>query len=94
MDASSDVVVVGTVNRVIHVFSLTSQRQLAEYISPISYQTRSIAIAPDQHCFAVGSSGGSIAMEYLDEMQQKDDKGNSTIADEKMRKNFNFGCHR
>ncbi len=93
MDACGEAVVVGTADRKIHVFSLTAGNQVAGFLSPMSFQTRTISMFHDQKGFAIGSIEGRIAIEYFDEMQAKDRDGKSTIP-KGTGKNFAFKCHR
>lgn len=72
MDARQTAVVVGTADKMLHVFDLTSGlNKVAQYKSPIDHQTRTVSIFADCKGFAVGTIEGRIAIEYFSEMQKK-----------------------
>jgi mRNA export factor len=69
MDAKGSAIVVGTADRQVHVFNV--QNKVAEFKSPLNYQTRCISIFADNQGFAMGSIEGRIAIEYFSEMEMK-----------------------
>ncbi|XP_048439219.1 protein RAE1-like isoform X2 [Pyrus x bretschneideri] len=73
--------VVGTADRNLIVFNLqTPQTEFKRIVSPLKYQTRSVAAFPDQQGFLVGSIEGRVGVHHLDDGLQS--------------KNFTFKCHR
>jgi mRNA export factor len=91
MDAKNDAVVVGTADKNISVFDFRAQQKLAEYKSPLNYQTRCISIFEDVQGFAVGCIEGRVAIEYFSEMQHKNKVGAAKMPQSL---NFVFKCHR
>lgn len=99
MDCKADYVVVGlahnanqTVNtpdKNIAVLDLRSRQMLAEYKSPLTYQTRCISMFQNGQGFAIGCIEGRVAIEYFNEMQYKNSNTPKPGAS-----NFVFKCHR
>ena len=69
LDAKGQAIVVGTADKQITVFQL--QNKIAEYKSPLAYQTRCISVFNDNQGFAIGSIEGRVALEYYSEMNAK-----------------------
>jgi len=81
MDVVGYVMVVATAERHLLVYDLRNPSQpFRQKHSPLKYQSRSIAIFPDQTGFCVGSVEGRVAIEH--------------IQDADLPKNFAFKCHR
>mmetsp|Transcript_1092 Transcript_1092/g.3315 ORF Transcript_1092/g.3315 Transcript_1092/m.3315 type:complete len:361 (+) Transcript_1092:230-1312(+) len=83
MDCRHPLVVVGTAERKICIYDLTSANWQNPYRvedSPLRHQTRSIAAFPDRGGFAIGSVEGRVAIHHVD---PKD-----------AHRNFAFKCHR
>lgn len=82
MDASQKVLVVGTAERHIAVIDLNNPQQIFKNLmSPLKWQTRTIACYPQGNGYALGSIEGRCAFQYIDEAEQ------SKIG-------FTFKCHR
>ena len=80
-DVQWPLLVVGTANRRIQVFNLTSPQQPYKDIeSPLKFQTRCIAAFPDTSGYLVGSIEGRVAVQHVEDAQAA--------------KNFTFKCHR
>ncbi|KAF8318493.1 WD40 repeat-like protein [Clavulina sp. PMI_390] len=63
------------------VINLTNPTEIAKrYVSPLKKETRSIAIFPDGSGWAMGSSEGRLAIQYVSEAERKN--------------NYSFRCHR
>lgn len=82
MDSHANTVVIATANRRICVLDLrnTSQFLVQDRESSLKYQTRTLRLFPDGTGFALGSIEGRVAIEYLDEEENK--------------KKYAFKCHR
>ena len=83
--------VVGTADRMLHVFDLRESKKIVEFQSPLPYQTRCVSIFSDKNGFAVGCIEGRVGVEYFSELSKKN-TGNNT-RDPKS-PNFVFKCHR
>lgn len=82
MDASQKILVVGTAERHIAIIDLNNPQQIFKSsMSPLKWQTRSIACYPQGNGYALGSIEGRCAFQYIDEAEQ------SKIG-------FTFKCHR
>ncbi|GME75713.1 unnamed protein product [Ambrosiozyma monospora] len=72
MDSSQKLLVVATAERHINIINLNSPDKIfKQTMSPLKLQTRSICCYPKGDGFAVGSIEGRCAIQYVDEMQQK-----------------------
>jgi len=72
MDARQTAVVVGTADKMLHVFDLSAGlNRVANYKSPIDHQTRTVSIFADCKGFALGAIEGRIAIEHFSEMSKK-----------------------
>eukprot|EP01041_Mallomonas_annulata_P013008 gene13008-27450_t len=92
MDVKGQAMVVGTADRMIHVFDLREAKQIAEFQSPLPYQTRCVSIFHDNAGFAIGSIEGRVGIEYFSEMSKK---GQNQVRDPNNKgSNFIFKCHR
>eukprot|EP01040_Poterioochromonas_malhamensis_P021812 gene21812-26401_t len=92
MDAKGQAAVVGTADRMVHVFDMNSGSLVVSYKSPLQYQTRTISIFTDTQGYAIGCIEGRIALEYFDEAQNK---GKTTTQTTRTNpKSFAFKCHR
>ena len=91
MDAKDNLIVVGTADRQIHVFQMTTKQ--VEYQSPLSYQTRCISIFHDRQGFALGSIEGRCGLEYFNEIQTKMQLPPNAPRPTNLR-SFAFKCHR
>ena len=81
MDVVGSVMVIATAERHLLVYDLRNPAQpFRQKFSPLKYQSRSIAIFPDQTGFCIGSVEGRVAIEH--------------IQDTDLSKNFAFKCHR
>ncbi|KAH9911888.1 Poly(A)+ RNA export protein [Amylocystis lapponica] len=81
LDVAYPLMVVGTAERHIQIFNLTSPTSAFKtMVSPLKWQTRVVACFPASNGFAVGSVEGRVAIQYVD------DKDTSN--------NFSFKCHR
>ncbi|KAI3835835.1 hypothetical protein MKW92_019700 [Papaver armeniacum] len=73
--------VVGTADPNLIVFDLNRpQQEFKRIVSPLKYQTKCVAVFPDQQGFLVGSIEGRVGVHHLDEALKE--------------KNFTFKCHR
>lgn len=82
MDSSQKLLVVGCADRHICIVDLNSPQQLFKSImSPLKYQTRSIACYPQGNGYGIGSIEGRCAIQYIDEAEQQ-------------KSGFSFRCHR
>ncbi|GMH40308.1 hypothetical protein BSKO_08212 [Bryopsis sp. KO-2023] len=82
MDVRGELMVVGTANRQILIFSIRSPTSPQKQItSPLKWQTRCITCFADQKGYFVGSIEGRVAVQNLDEITAT-------------QKNFTFKCHR
>ena len=87
MDVRGPAMVVGTADRMLHVYELSAGAIFASnksYQSPLNYQTRCVSIFSDVSGFAVGGIEGRVAIEYFAELGNK----------ERGSENFIFKCHR
>jgi mRNA export factor len=81
MDITYPWLVVGTAERHIQVYDLNQPSVIyRQLLSPLKWQTRTIACFPTGNGFAIGSVEGRVAIQYVEE------KDNSL--------NFSFKCHR
>jgi mRNA export factor len=81
MDVKYPLMVVGTANRQVLVYNLTSPQQPYKTIdSPLKFQTRCVSCFPDKTGYLVGSIEGRVAVQHVD--------------DANAQKNFTFKCHR
>jgi mRNA export factor len=72
MDARQTMAVVGTADKMLHVFDLSAGlNKIAAYKSPIDHQTRTVSIFADCQGFALGAIEGRIAIEHFGEMSKK-----------------------
>eukprot|EP01032_Pedospumella_encystans_P014069 gene14069-16178_t len=94
MDARGQVLVAATADKQIHVYDLNSGNKVSEFKSPLSYQTKSLAIFHDNKGFAVGCIEGRVGLEYFDEMQNKAQLAANPNGPKPVTKNFAFKCHR
>lgn len=91
MDATDTLCVVGTADRLVHLFDLDTNPLKPErsYESPLKWQTRVISCYPpgamtgDARGFAIGSIEGRVGVQTLGDRVAPDDK-----------KSFSFKCHR
>lgn len=81
MDVVGNVMVIATAERHLLVYDLRNPSQpFRQKHSPLKYQSRCLAIFPDQTGFCIGSIEGRVAIEH--------------IQDADLPKNFAFKCHR
>ncbi|KAI9217716.1 WD40-repeat-containing domain protein [Blastocladiella britannica] len=81
MDASGAVLVAGTANRQIHIINMNNPTQIYRTMeSSLKWQLRTIAVFPDQSCFAAASVEGRVAIQNIQETKSSLD--------------FSFKCHR
>jgi mRNA export factor len=81
MDVVGNVMVIATAERHVLVYDLRNPSQpFRQKHSPLKYQSRCLAIFPDQTGFCIGSIEGRVAIEH--------------IQDADLPKNFAFKCHR
>ncbi|CAI8502703.1 hypothetical protein CAS74_000981 [Pichia kudriavzevii] len=72
MDSAQKLLVVGTAERHVVVINLDSPDKIfKQQMSPLKYQTRSIGCYPKGDGFAIGSIEGRCGIQYVDEIQQK-----------------------
>jgi mRNA export factor len=89
MDAKQRCLVVGTSDKQVHCYDLSSGLQkVGEYKSPLSYQTRAMSIFADGQGFVMGCIEGRAAVEYFSELPKK------LQPKTKQDPNFMFKCHR
>ncbi|CAN6674695.1 mRNA export factor Gle2p [Trichomonascus vanleenenianus] len=83
MDSSKNLLVVGTAERHICIFDLSSNPGaiFKSAQSPLKWQTRVVSCYPTGNGFAVGSIEGRCAIQYVDAEEQK-------------KLGFSFKCHR
>lgn len=87
MDCRGLAMVVGSSDRKIHVFDLSPGANfnvIAQYDSPLHYQTRCVRIFSDTQGFAIGCIEGRVAIENFNGLGQKPSQSG----------NFVFKCHR
>jgi mRNA export factor len=81
LDVRGNLMAVATQDRQIVCYDVSGQpREIMRKESPLKYQTRSIAVFPDQTGFAVGSIEGRVGIHYVQRVPGKD--------------SFAFKCHR
>ncbi|CAE6394235.1 unnamed protein product [Rhizoctonia solani] len=81
MDVVYPLLVVGTADRQVLVYDLTSPTTVFRTItSPLKWQTRVVSCFPTGKGFGMGSIEGRVAMQYIDEKEASN--------------NFSFRCHR
>ena len=81
LSVSHPLLVVGTAERHIQVYNLSDpQRPYKQLMSPLKYQTRTVAAFPNKQGYLVGSIEGRVAVNHVEE----------SLAS----KNFTFKCHR
>ncbi|CAM9277205.1 unnamed protein product [Ectocarpus fasciculatus] len=91
MDVRHPAVVVGTADKHIRVFDMSSGslRQMGDPVkSPFSYQTRAVAIFADKTGFAVSCVEGRVGIQYFSQMGRTGGPSNQKDS------NFAFKCHR
>lgn len=94
MDAKSQAIVAVTADKQVHVYELaTGSRKVAEFKSPLSYQTRCVTLFNDNKGFAMGCIEGRIAVEHFDELAYKNNQQQTQLHKPKS-DNFVFKCHR
>lgn len=72
MDSSQKLLVVGTAERHVLIINLDSPDKIFKTtMSPLKYQTRSIGCYPKGDGYAIGSIEGRCGIQYIDDMQQK-----------------------
>ncbi|SCU97908.1 LADA_0H09230g1_1 [Lachancea dasiensis] len=82
MDSKQKLLVVGTAERHIAVIDLNNPAAIFKTsMSPLKWQTRSIACYIEGNGFAIGSIEGRCAIQYVDEQEQR-------------KSGFSFKCHR
>lgn len=82
MDASQKLLVVGCAERHIAIIDLNNPQQIFKTsMSPLKWQTRTIACYPQGNGFAIGSIESRCAIQYIDEAEQS-------------KLGFSFKCHR
>eukprot|EP00775_Hariotina_reticulata_P003233 gene3233-3510_t len=82
LDVKYPLLVVGTADRHLLVFNLSSPQQpYKQLISPLKWQTRCVSCFPDKTGYLVGSIEGRVAVQHVDD----------NVA---QTKNFTFKCHR
>ncbi|KAI9203704.1 WD40-repeat-containing domain protein [Polychytrium aggregatum] len=81
LDVSGELMVVGTAERHILIYSLANpSTPFKQIVSPLKWQTRTIACFPNAAGYAIGSIEGRVGIQYVDERDQA--------------QNFSFKCHR
>jgi len=81
LDVRGNLLAVATADRQIICYDVTGQpREHLRKESPLKYQTRSLAVFPDQTGFAVGSIEGRVGIHYVTRVPGKE--------------SFAFKCHR
>lgn len=83
--------VVCMAGRKISIFDMTAGNKVADFLSPMQYQTRCCAMFADLKGFAMGSIEGRVALEYFDELHLKNKPAQSNAPKPK---SFAFKCHR
>lgn len=82
MDLSQKLLVVGCAERHVCVIDLTNPQQIFKLVmSPLKYQTRSIACFPQGNGYAIASIEARCAIQYIDDAEQ-------------LKLGFSFRCHR
>ncbi|KAI0463398.1 hypothetical protein LJB42_003425 [Komagataella kurtzmanii] len=82
MDTSQKLLVVATAERHIGVIDLNQPQQLfKQTMSPLKWQTRTVACYPQGNGYAIGSIEGRCCLQYID-------------ATEQAKSGFSFKCHR
>ncbi|ONH66966.1 Nucleoporin GLE2 [Cyberlindnera fabianii] len=82
MDSSQKLLVVATAERHVCIIDLNNPQQVSKQaMSPLKWQTRSIACYPAGNGYALGSIEGRCAFQYIDEGEQSN-------------YGFTFKCHR
>ncbi|KAI8093316.1 WD40-repeat-containing domain protein [Halteromyces radiatus] len=81
MDSRQQLMVVGTADRHVVLFDLNNPTTIfKQTISPLKWQTRSVACFIDGSGYAIGSIEGRVGIQYIDDNEQA--------------RNFSFKCHR
>ena len=81
LSVTHPLLVVGTAERHIQVYNLSNpQVPYKQLMSPLKYQTRTVAAFPNKQGYLVGSIEGRVAVNHVEESLQS--------------KNFTFKCHR
>jgi mRNA export factor len=81
MDARGDLLVVGTADRQIYAYDVSSTpREISRNESPLKFMTRCISVFPDNNGFAIGSIEGRVGIHYVRPVPG--------------RESFAFKCHR
>lgn len=82
MDSSQKLLVVGCAERHIAIIDLNNPQQIFKTsMSPLKWQTRTVACYPQGNGFAIGSVESRCAIQYIDEAEQS-------------KSGFSFKCHR
>ncbi|KAF5208833.1 putative nucleoporin [Clavispora lusitaniae] len=82
MDTAQKLMVVGCAERHVAIIDLTNPQQVFKSIvSPLKYQTRTVACYPSGTGFAIASVEGRCAIQYIDDAEQQ-------------KSGFSFRCHR
>lgn len=90
MDCRGAALVVGTADRKLNVYDLSPGKNfntIAQYDSPLNYQTRCVRIFHDVSGFAIGCIEGRVAIENFNDLGKKSNQYTKTT-------NFVFKCHR
>lgn len=81
MDVNYPLCVVGTADRNIHIYNLTTPQQVYKMlVSPLKWQTRCVSCFPDKTGYLVSSIEGRVAVQHVDDAMKD--------------RNFTFKCHR
>ncbi|KAI8848597.1 WD40-repeat-containing domain protein [Chytridium lagenaria] len=81
MDVAGQLMVVGTADRNVLCFNLQNPSQpFKQIVSPLKWQTRTIACFPNASGFAIGSIEGRVGIQYIEEKDAS--------------LSFSFKCHR
>lgn len=82
MDSKQKLLVVGCADRHLSIIDLNNPQQIFKNtVSPLKWQTRSVACYPQGNGFAIGSIEGRCAIQYIDDNEQS-------------KFGFSFRCHR
>ncbi|KAH3677180.1 hypothetical protein WICMUC_001761 [Wickerhamomyces mucosus] len=82
MDSAQKLLVVGSAERHISIIDLSNPQQISKQtLSPLKWQTRSIACYPQGNGYALGSIEGRCAFQYINDAEQS-------------KSGFTFKCHR
>lgn len=82
MDSAQKLLVVGCAERHLAIIDLTNPQQIFKNaMSPLKYQTRSIACYPQGNGYAIASIEARCAIQYIDDAEQQ-------------KSGFSFRCHR